>query len=79
MSGYLCKPMIDVDGNIHFGESQFCSIIDSVNYYQDLNQILSYKRLDEKFMDYIKNGKLCNKCNQVRNCDSFQLKMIGLI
>lgn len=79
MSGYLCKPMIDVDGNIHFGESQFCSIIDSVNYYQDLNQILSYKRLDEKFMDYIKNGKLCNKCNQVRNCDSFQLKTIGLI
>lgn len=31
ISGYLCKPMIDVNGYVHFGESQFCQIIDSVN------------------------------------------------
>lgn len=63
ISGYLCKPMIDVNGYVHFGESQFCQIIDSVNEYQILNQIDSYKQLDKVFNEYIYKGKLCNKCN----------------
>lgn len=79
LSGYLCKPMIDVDGYVHFGESQFCAHYDNVNEYQNLNQIDSFKRMNDIFFDYQKNGKLCNKCNQVKNCDEFQLKMCGLI
>lgn len=79
ISGYLCKPMIDVNGYVHFGESQFCQIIDSVNEYQILNQIDSYKQLDKVFNEYIDKGKLCNKCNQVKNCNAFQLKILDLI
>lgn len=71
--------MIDATGCVHFGESQFCQIIDSVNEYQILNQIDSYKQLDKVFQEYIKEGKLCNRCNQVRNCNEFQLKALNLI
>lgn len=79
ISGYLCKPMIDVDGYVHFGESQFCSIIDSVNKYKLLNQKDFYERLDKVFNEYIDKGKLCNRCNQVKNCNEFQLRVLDLI
>lgn len=71
--------MIDVDGYVHFGESQFCSIIDSVNEYKLLNQKDFYERLDKVFNEYIDKGKLCNKCNQVKNCNEFQLRVLDLI
>lgn len=44
-----------------------------------LNKIDSYKQLDKVFNEYIDKGKLCNKCNQVKNCNAFQLKILDLI
>ena len=64
---YMCKPMISVEGNVHVGETQYCTVVDSV-HSPDIQGL--YHR--------IRNLHFCDKCNTRKNVDAHVLKALGL-
>ena len=69
--GKVCKPMINFNGDIHIGETQYCVKFDSVNNYFDelgkrFNQIKCYGLLDDKFNN-LKSLKICDRCKSKQN------------
>lgn len=69
--GKVCKPMINFNGTIHIGETQFCTIFDNVNNYFDHNGkkftiIECNKRIQSAF-NLLKTLPLCNLCKAKHN------------
>lgn len=78
MEGRFCKPMINIDGTIHIGETQFCLSFDNVNNYFDetgkrYNQVECYRRIQKQF-EILKKLPICNLCKSKHNINPIILE-----